>query len=98
MTDDNKNLGRLYVNQMWATAQRAFDGPSFPKFAGLYGQLRRYWQVLRGSSKSWSSQRLFDKLNACNPTFLHHSKLSTISEEDTLPIWGVLQSIKALKE
>ena len=81
---------------MWHTAQKAFDGPSFPDFEKLYNILKNHWQVFRGGVESWPENKLFDALGACDKS-LCSRKLSSISDEDVPAIWALLQSIKDLK-
>lgn len=83
--------------KMWDLASRAFDGPSFQDFDKLYAKLRGKWQVFRGGIPSWDAQQVFDALHGCDPAF-RQKRLSSVSEDDTIALWRLLQAVQGLKK
>lgn len=83
--------------KMWGLARRAFDGPSLEDFKEVYATLRGKWQVFRGGIPAWDAQQIFDAVRGCDPAF-RQKRLSSVSEDDTIALWRLLQAVQGLKE
>ncbi len=86
-----------YHISMWQRAQRAFELQSQADFDYVYDELRRRWQVFRGSREYWTAQKIFDTLMACCPE-LQNRRLVDLTPSDIPRLWEVLQSVQDVKQ
>jgi len=85
-----------YHVSMWQRAQRAFEHRSQADFDYVYEELRRRWQVFRGSRDYWTSEQTFTSLMACCPE-LRNRRLAALTSSDIQRLWEVLQSVRDVK-
>ena len=85
-----------YHISMWQRAQKAFELGSQTDFDYVYEELRRRWQVFRGSRDYWTSEQAFTALNACCPE-LRNRRLAALTPADIPRLWEVLQSVRDVK-
>jgi hypothetical protein len=86
-----------YHISMWQRAQKAFDLRSQADFDYIYEELRRRWQVFRGSRQHWTSEQAFNALLAGCPE-LQRRRLAELSPSDVPRLWDMLQSVRNLKQ
>lgn len=86
-----------YHISMWQRAERAFTEQSLADFAFVYEELRRRWQVFRGSRDYWTAEQTFAAINACCPK-LRNRRLADLTPSDLSGLWEVLESVREVKQ
>jgi hypothetical protein len=82
--------------KLWETASRAFGQCSRDDFEKVYDELRRSWQVFRGSRSHWKEDEAFDALARYDPR-LAALRLSCVGKDDWPAIWERIQSVREIK-
>lgn len=81
----------------WRRAEKAFGRKSFEQFNELYEELRRKWQVFRGTDgRPWSAEETFDHLKALDALY-GRKRLSECLLDDSGGIWRLLEATANIK-
>ena len=82
---------------MLATGRRAFGKKSFEQFNQLYEELRRKWQVFRGThGDHWSAEKTYDHFQALDGRY-GRKRLSECLLDDSGGIWRLLEGSADIK-
>lgn len=82
--------------EMWQTARRAFEEPSFEDFERLYRELKSRWQVFRGAKAHWTARQSFERLRSLDPRY-GTRRLSTLGDSELGDLWLLLEAMPDVK-
>jgi hypothetical protein len=86
-----------YHVKCWRLAEEAFAKKSITQFNQLYEELRRKWQVFRGThGDHWSAEKTFDHFKTLDGLF-GRKRLSECLLDDSRGIWRLLEATADIK-